>query len=262
MASGDLAPAKTFAESLQTLKGMTRKRSASVSSSSSLSSAKSLDADTFVPTINEEASVNGPRATAKSRADQRLVASHRPGANKSRGPTKIGLFSVFPNANKHHARKSAEPELDQLELSRRRQRLQQNQSFHEDYNSKFHAGESSERAVTAPGTSRPGSAYPTSSTAPVVHPHKVTGFHTSRASPVATLARSEFDSRNGISKKRSRDETDLDDEDLPTPRSSPGLLTVHPQLPASATISRSGTPRASRMPPSKKIRKSARVMVS
>jgi hypothetical protein len=258
--NGETAPAKTLHEGLQNLEGSTKNRSQSVSSSSSLSSAKSLDAETFAPAINEEAQINGTRAAAKSGADQRQAAAHKPGGNKSRGP-KIGLFSIFPNTNKTNARKQAGSEIDELELSRRRQRLQQNQSFHEDYNSRFHSGESSLRAVPAPVTSRPLHNYSTSISAPVVHPHNVTSFQATLSSPVDTLPSGDISLRNGTSKKRSRDDTEMDEDEIQTPRSSPGPLLVPPR-PGTASISRSGTPRGTRMPLAKKFKKSARVMVS
>jgi hypothetical protein len=258
--NGETDPTETFEEGLQNREGTSQKRSRSVSSSSSLSSAKSLDAETFAPAISEEAQVNGTRAAAKSGSDQRQAAVHKPGGNKSRGP-KIGLFSVFPNTNKTNARKPPDSEIDELELSRRRQRLQQSQSFHEDYNNRFHIGESSERAAPSPITSRPLYDYPTSIPAPVIHPHNLTSFQGALSSPIEAALPGEFALRNGISKKRSRDETDFDEEDVQTPRSSPGPLLVPPP-PGAASMSRSGTPRSSRMPPTKKIKKSARVMVS
>jgi hypothetical protein len=258
--NGETSPSKTFQEGLQSLERASQKRSQSVSSSSSLSSAKSLDAETFAPAINEEAQINGTRPAAKSGSDQRQAAAHKPSANKSRGP-RIGLFSIFPNTNKTNARKQTGSEIDELELSKRRQRLQQNQGFHEDYNSKFHTGESSERSVLAPITTRPIRDYSTSISAPVIHPHKVTTFQATLSSPVDAPPSGDLALRNGISRKRSRDDTDIDEEEIQTPRSSPGPLLVPPP-PGAASISRSGTPRGTRMPPTKKVKKSARVMVS
>ncbi len=259
--NGETAPTKTFEEGLQKLERTSQKRSQSVSSSSSLSSAKSLDAETFAPAINEEAQINGTRVAAKSGSDQRQAAAHKPGGNKSRGP-KIGLFSVFPNTSKTNARKQQSgSDIDELELSRRRQRLQQKQGFHEDYNSRFHIGESSERAELAPITFRPAPSYSTTISAPVIHPHKVTSFQGPLSSPVDALPSGDLSLRNGVSKKRSRDDTEIGDDEIQTPRSSPGPLLVPPPLGA-PSISRSGTPRGTRMPPTKKVKKSARVMVS
>jgi hypothetical protein len=261
MTNGDMTPSKAFQEGLQNLETTSQRRSQSVSSSSSLSSAKSLDAETFAPAINEEAQINGTRAAAKSGSDQRQAAAHKPGGNKSRAP-KIGLFSVFPNTNKTNARKQSAAEIDELELLRRRQRLQQNQDFHEEYNSRFHTGSSSERAVLAPVTARPIQNHSISIPAPVIHPHHITTFQAALSSPVDALpSAGDLKLRNGISKKRSRDDTDNDEEEIQTPRSSPGPLLVPPP-PGAATISRSGTPRGTRMPPAKKVKKSARVMVS
>lgn len=256
----EAAETSNFQEGLQNLEGSNQKRSQSVSSSSSLSSAKSLDAETFAPAINDEAQINGTRAAAKSGSDQRQAASHKPSGNKSRGP-KIGLFSIFPNTNKTNARKQPESEIDELELSKRRQRLQQSQWFHEEYNSRFHTGESSERIPPDPITTRPTPKPSVSLDGPVIHPHNVTNLQAALSSPVDAPPTGELTLRSGISKKRSRDDTDIDDEDLQTPRSSPGSLLVPPP-PGAANISRSGTPRGTRMPPSKKIKKSARVMVS
>jgi hypothetical protein len=259
--NGETPTAESFQEGLQNLEDTTHKRSQSVSSSSSLSSAKSLDAETFAPAISEEAQINGTRAAAKSGPDQRQAAAHKPGGNKSRA-AKIGLFSVFPNTNKTNARKqSGSADVDELELSRRRQLLQQNQGFHEDYNSRFHTGESSERATPAPVTSHPVRNPIISIPAPVIHPHNVTSFQATLSSPVEPLPPSELNLRNGTSKKRSRDESEIDEEEIQTPRSSPGPLLVPPP-PGAANISRSSTPRGTRLPPAKKIKKSARVMVS
>ena len=258
--NSESAPTKTFKEGLQDLEEMSQKRSPSVSSSSSLSSAKSLDAETFAPAINEEAQIDGTRAAAKSGSDQRQAAAHKPGANKSRGP-KVGLFSIFPNTNKTNARKQFVSEIDELELSRRRQRLQENQDFHEDYNSRFHNGESSERAVLASVKSRPVQNYSTSIQAPVIHPHNLTNFQATLSSPVEIPPAADLKVHNDVSKKRSRDDTEPDEEEIQTPRSSPGPLLVPPP-PGAASISRSDTPRGTRMPPAKKVKKSARVMVS
>lgn len=259
--NGENVDTRTFQEGLQNLERTSPKRSQSVSSSSSLSSAKSLDAETFAPAINEEAQINGTRAAAKSGLDQRQAAADKPGANKSRA-SKIGLFSVFPNTNKANARKQqAGSEIDELELSRRRQRLQQNQTFHEDYTSRFYTGESSERAVLAHIPSRPVENFSTSDQVPIIHSQSLSTSQDPLSSPADTLPSADFGLRDGISKKRSRDETEIDEEEVETPRSSPGLLLVPPP-PGAASISRSGTPRGTQMPPTKKAKKSARVMVS
>ena len=254
------AQSKSFQEGLQSLERTSQKRSRSVSSSSSLSSAKSLDAETFAPAINEEVQINGTKAAAKSGSDQRQATAHKAGGNKSRAP-KIGLFSIFPNTNKTNARKQAECEHNELELARQRERLQQNQSFHEDYSSRFHTGQSSERAELSAATSRLVRPYSTPIQTPVIHPHNVTSFRGTSSSPADTLPPADLNLRNGTSKKRSRDDTDLDDEEIQTPRSSPGPL-LFPPPPGAASISRSATPRGTRMPPTKKVKKSARVMVS
>jgi hypothetical protein len=259
--NGETVATESFKGGLQNLETAKPKRSRSVSSSSSLSSAKSLDAETFAPAINEEAQINGARAAAKSGSDQRQAAAHKPSGNKSRGP-KIGLFSIFPNTNKSNARKhQASPEIDELELSRRKQRFQQGQNFHEEYNNRFYSGESSERSVPIPVASLPAVTCPTPIPAPVIHPHNVSSDQAALSSPVDTAPPTDLGLRNGVSRKRSRNDTDIDEEDAQTPRSSPGPLLVPPP-PGASSISRSGTPRGTRMPPAKKIKKSARVMVS
>jgi hypothetical protein len=258
--NGENTQSKSFQEGLQSLERTTQKRSRSVSSSSSLSSAKSLDAETFAPAINEEVQINGTKAAAKSGSDQRQATAHKAGGNKSRAP-KIGLFSIFPNTNKTNARKQAECENNELELSRQRQRLQQNQTFHEDYSSRFHTGQSSERAELSAANTRLVQHYSTPIQTPVIHPHNVTRFRRTSSSPADTLPPADLNLRNGTSKKRSRDDSELDDEEVQTPRSSPGPL-LFPPPPGAASISRSGTPRGTRMPPTKKVKKSARVMVS
>lgn len=260
VANGETSPTDAFREGLQSLERASPKRSQSVSSSSSLSSAKSLDAETFAPAISEEAQINGTRTAAKSGSDQRQVTTQKAGGNKSRGP-KVGLFSIFPNTNKSNGRKQATSEADELELSRRRQRLQQNQGFHEDYDGRFYSGESCERAILAPTTSRPVRNFSTSISAPVIHPHNVINFQATLSSPVDTLPSRDLGLGNGISKKRSRDETEMEGDEIQTPRSSPGPLLVPPP-PGAASTSRSGTPRDTRMPPAKRIKRSARVMVS
>ena len=109
-------------------------RSRSVSSSSSLSSAKSLDAETFAPTIEAdgEPQLDGSRA-AKS-AGQRQ-ATHRvaaAGHNNTKTRTALssipkGTYTDFGSVHKSGANRfkkaKPEPEIDQEEIQRQKDEL-------------------------------------------------------------------------------------------------------------------------------------------
>jgi hypothetical protein len=96
---------------------------------------------------------------------------------------------------------------------------------------------------------------------PVTHPHHVHPASVLPSSPVGAEAPSEHLLRNGTCRKRSRNEHEDDEETAGTPASSsPPPLLVPP--PPGAATSRASTPRFTRLPPAKKLKKSARVMHS
>ena len=242
-----------------------RERSRSVSSSSSLSSAKSLDAETFAPTIELEsgAHIDGKKAGKPElrQASARVAASNRnrPAGHKTR----------FPNLNPSHSKATGkkrnapreDSDIDQEEISRQKRRFTE-QSFHDVSQS---AQESNERTVILDDRNWdlvPSRASTPTVPTPVVHPHYIHPLQAALSSPVEAEPPAEYTLRNSTSRKRSRNEIEFEEEGTHSPASSsPGPLLVPPP-PGAASLSRSGTPRVTRLPPSKKTKKSARVMVS
>jgi hypothetical protein len=99
---------------------------------------------------------------------------------------------------------------------------------------------------------------------PVIHPNRLVVSQAALTSALSIQAPSDDIPANGISRKRAYDEVDADDLDFTSPASSsPGRLLVPPPPPGVAkAASRAATPRATRLQPAPKTRKSARVMVS
>ena len=248
--------------------GVRPPRSRSASSSSSLSSAKSLDAETFAPTIevDGESQHNGSKA-AKS-AGQRQATNRVAAAGHNNTKTRAALSSIpkgpyadFNSVNKSTTNRfqkvKLDPEIDQEEIQRQRDELLQ-QSIH-DYDRQVRY-DSSERTVVAPRDQEP-SVLISDPPPPVTHPHHVHPAAGLLSSPVRPEAPSEHLLRNGTSRKRSRNEQEDDEEAVgtPAPSSTPPFLAPPP---GAATTSRASTPRFAKLPPAKKIKKSARVMHS
>jgi hypothetical protein len=99
---------------------------------------------------------------------------------------------------------------------------------------------------------------------PVIHPNRLFTSHTTISSPVSAHAPPDTILVNGVDRKRGHDDMGAEDLDIITPESSsPGpFLVPPPPLGASNITSRGTTPRATRLQPAAKTRKSARVMVS
>ena len=246
-------------------------RSRSASSSSSLSSAKSLDAETFAPTIEVDGDLqlNEPKA-AKS-AGQRQATNRVAAAGHNNTKTRTALSSIpkgpyadFNSANKsttnRFKRLKTDPEVDPEEIERQKDELLK-QVLHDDgrqarYNS-------SERTLVAPrgrDATIPSIVDPPP---PVIHPHHVHPASVLPSSPIGAEAPSEYLLRNGTSRKRSRNDHEDDEEAVGTPgSSSPPPFLAPPPPPGGVPSSRASTPRFAKLPPAKKIKKSARVMHS
>jgi len=263
-----MTPVDGGAESpLRSSSSPTRKRSRSVSSSSSLSSAQSMPEE-FGPALQAESQMERSfRPTG-----QRQAANRGPAGNKLRSaatnnhPTRHALsdFSTtIKFASKRFKKSRDEPELDAAELSRRKREYAAD-SFY-DYNN-FDHPESSERLPVHGNPDQPADSrlHPRP---PVVHPHQLNPSQVALSSPASTQAAPELHLPNGTGRKRNHDELEQDDIDVITPQSSspgPSFAAPPPGVAAAAAVSstRSATPRAARLPPPHKIRKSARVMVS
>jgi hypothetical protein len=250
--------------------GVRPARSRSASSSSSLSSAKSLDAETFAPTIEVDGDpqLNGSKA-AKS-AGQRQATNRVAAAGHNNTKTRTALSSIpkgpyadFNSVNKSTTNKfkkvKPDPELDPEEIQRQKYELLQ-QSIH-DYDCQS-PNESYKRSVVAPRDHESSVSSISIPPPPVTHPHHVHPAAALPSSPVGLEGPSEHQLRNGASRKRSRNEHEDDEEAVGTPASSPPPPFLAPPPPGAAASSRSSTPRFAKLPPAKKMKKSARVMHS
>jgi hypothetical protein len=252
---------------LRTLPGGTpeRQRSLSVASTSSLSSAPSVDErwrPAHLPPMPGESDYAVPVRSSGSRQ----AAKQKTRPSSTLPPSSDHPFAQFNNVSKFAAKKLKKPRVEESETDReaieqRRHELR-DQSYHDDYGHQRH--ESNLRPEMH--------SHPTSTTTilsnriptPVVHAHPLESSlaktsHAHRLSspaPAGPVA-------NGTGRKRRYHEIDDGDAGLQTPRStSPALLVPPP--PGVAATSRAATPRAAKgaPPPSLKARKSARVMVS
>lgn len=239
-----------------------RKRSGSESSSSSLSSAPSIPEGVAPPweTGNGRTGSAGQRqATGRGTAGHRL----RSAVSSQPAPTppqpEVAGSSSKTNASKRFKKTRDEPDFDIDELTRRK-RHYLDDSFH-DYNT-IPRPESNERDLVHGHPDRPVSSdHPPP---PVIHPNRLIVSLNALVSPVSSQMPSDSLPINGTSRKRVYDEIDADDMDISTPdTSSPGpFLAPPPPPPGVRASSRAATPRASRVQPAPKTRKSARVMVS
>ncbi|KIX03776.1 uncharacterized protein Z518_07329 [Rhinocladiella mackenziei CBS 650.93] len=244
-----------------------RKRSRSVSSTSSLSSAQSIP-DEFGPPLDREHQGEGRGASGRSRsAGQRQATSRMGAGNRLRSAansthalsapkhpySEVATTAKF--ASKKLKKGREDPEFDINELARRK-RHWLDDSFH-DYNT-IPRPESHERGPIHGHPERPEAEE--RPPAPVIHPNRLL---TTLSSPVSAQAPPENILSNGTSRKRAYGEIDADELDVITPESSsPGPLLVPPLSGLANAASRGATPRATRLQPAPKTRKSARVMVS
>jgi hypothetical protein len=246
-------------------------RSRSVSSSSSLSSAKSLDAETFAPTIegDGEGQPNGSKA-AKSAGQRQATIRVAAAAGHNNTKTRTALSSIpkgpyadFNSVNKSTTNRfkklKIDPEVNQEEIQRQKEELLQ-QSIHDyDQHPRY---DSSERTVVAPRDNESSVSSILNPPPPVIHPHHVHPASALPSSPIGPDAPSEHLLRNGTSRKRSRNEHEDDEDAAGTPASSSPPPFLAPPPPGATASSRASTPRFAKLPPAKKIKKSARVMHS
>jgi hypothetical protein len=243
-----------------------RCRSHSVSSSSSLSSAKSIP-ESFAPGVEaeSEAQINGARPVRSSgqrQAANRVAAGHRSRPSATIPPLPKHPFSDFNTTAKIAAKRLKKTrediDMDHAEIEKRRRDLEL-QSF-VDYND-IPRPEINDRTVLESDHSHPIS-LSVRVPPPVVHAHPLVPTQAALSSPISALAPPEQSQLNGTGRKRPYNEVDQDDTDIPTSlSSSPAPLLVPPPPPGAVGSSRAVTPRAAKLPPPAK-RKSARVMVS
>ncbi|KIW10792.1 hypothetical protein PV08_10091 [Exophiala spinifera] len=248
-----------------------RKRARSVSSDSSLSSAKSFPDDYAPPAARGPGGADGRRSRSMN---QRQAASRAATGGRLRstasatyhdpvgGQPIVETTSVAKGTSKkpQKTRDDIEFDIDELNL-RKRDFLQD--SFH-DYN-QIPRPESDERGLVHghPDVPDPSERPPP----PVVHPNRLPVSSTALSSPVTVPPDTILINGNANGRKRYRPFNDPDTDDIDTATSissSPGPAFVPPPPPGVANaISRGATPRAARFPPLQKgTRKSARVMVS
>ncbi|EXJ90920.1 hypothetical protein A1O1_04026 [Capronia coronata CBS 617.96] len=261
-----------------------RKRTRSVSTSSSLSSAKSLPLpDEFGAPLDRAQRGEGRTGSRRSRhagprqASTRTAAGNRlrsvasasasatnPPSTSSKHAVDSDTATATATASKAGSKKlkrsrEGESDYDIDELAKRKRHFLDD-SFH-DYNT-IPRPESHERE---PVHAHPNRADPIDNPPkPVIHPNRLMAPHAELSSPVSADAPQDRGLPNGTSRKRAYDEVDADEIDVITPdSSSPGPL-LGPPAPtgAAAASSRGVTPRATRLPPAAKARRSARVMVS
>lgn len=237
-----------------------RKRSGSVSSVSSLSSAKSIPEDEFGPPLAQQA--EGRASSGRSRSAGQRQATSRTGAGsrlRSAGAATNHLVhsASIQKQPQKKAKKSQEPDYDyDIDELSQRKRFFLDDSFH-DYNT-IPRPESNEREPVHGHPDRPES--PERPPPPVIHPNRLIVPAATLTSPVSSQAPPDNVLSNGAGRKRAYDEAE-DEIDVITPESSsPGPLLVPP--PPGVARSRGATPRSTRLQPPPKTRKSARVMVS
>ncbi|KIX98499.1 uncharacterized protein Z520_05800 [Fonsecaea multimorphosa CBS 102226] len=249
-----------------------RKRSGSVSTISSLSSAPSNTDEIpppWEPQGDEPAGVGRSRSAGQRQAASRGAAGNRlrSAASATTLPSQAVPKQSYPevatssktNSNKKFKKSREETEFDIDELSRRK-RHYLDDSFH-DYNT-IPRPESHERDPVHAHPERPISVD--NPPPPVIHPNRLVVPTATLTSLVSAQAPPDNNLANGTGRKRRYDEVDADDFDETTPdSSSPGPLLVPPPPPGVANAHpRGATPRATRLHPGQKTRKSARVMVS
>lgn len=246
-----------------------RKRARSVSSDSSLSSAKSFP-DEYAPPL---ARVPGGDDSRRSRSVNQRQAANRGAAGSRlrsaasatyREPTgsqpPLEPMPVAKGTSKKPQKIRDEVDFDIDELSLRKRDFLKD-SFH-DYNL-IPRPESDERELVHghPDVLDPNERPPP----PVIHPNRLPISSAVLSSP--TTVPPDTILINGNTRRRYKTYNDLDADDIDTATSissSPGPAFVPPPPPGVANAaSRGATPRAARFPPLQKgTRKSARVMVS
>ncbi|KAJ9628400.1 hypothetical protein H2204_009237 [Knufia peltigerae] len=246
-----------------------RKRGRSVSSDSSLSSAKSFPDDYAPPMARVPGGDDGRRSRSVSHrqaANRAVTGSRLRSAASATYREASGSQSLLdptpvPRGTSRKSQKTRdEVEFDIDELSQRKRDFLK-ESFH-DYN-QIPRPESDERELVHghPDVPDPDERPPP----PVVHPNGLATSSAVLSSPVTVPPDTIL--VNGNSRRRYKAYNDPDTDDIDTATSissSPGPAFVPPPPPGVANaMSRGATPRAARFPPLQKgTRKSARVMVS
>lgn len=246
-------------------------KSNSISSTSSLTSTLSSIPDDLSSTRGDdhETQVDNEqpvRLTETRQATNMVAAASRTRSSVVNQPEPSHPYSGFPTSIKFVNKKLSKTkpkseissEIEQLDLKKRE--LLSN-SF-QDYNN-IPRPESSERSIIH-GLPVANEAAVRIIPPPVLHPHPLRPSVVT-SSPTNTQAPFDPVTTNGTSRKRPYDE--IDDTNIDnTSVSSPSTLSPTPSLipppPAAVTAARGATPRSGRLPPPKKARKSARVMIS
>ncbi|OAP61823.1 hypothetical protein AYL99_04026 [Fonsecaea erecta] len=249
-----------------------RKRTGSVSTISSLSSAPS---DEVQPPWEPPGGDHGRGGGGSRSAGQRQSANRMAAGNRLRsaaGATALPSQAVpkqsYPEvatsskttSNKKTKKSREDTEFDIDEFSRRK-RAYLEDSFH-DYNT-IPRPESHERDAVHGHPVKPVSSTD-NPPPPVIHPNRLVVPTATLTSPTNAQAPPDNTLVNGTGRKRRYDEVDADDlDDSTADSSSPGPLLVPPPPPGVANAHpRGATPRSTRLHPAPKTRKSARVMVS
>ncbi|EXJ93054.1 hypothetical protein A1O3_01610 [Capronia epimyces CBS 606.96] len=267
-------PSERSSQQAATASPQKRKRSRSVSSSSSLSSAKSLPLpDEFGGPLDRGQQGEGGTGSGRARAAGRRQATSRTAAGNRLRST--ASAPNHPSASKQAdsdaapASKSAskklkrpregEADFDIDELAKRKKHFLDD-SFH-DYNT-IPRPESNERESVHGHPDRPDSIE--RAPRPVIHPNRLMAPHTEPSSPVSAQAQLDQDLPIGSRHKRTYGEAEAEDVDIITPESSSPAPLLAPPAPggAATATSRGATPRATRLQPTGKTRRSARVLVS
>ena len=269
-----------------------RSRSRSASTSSSLSSAQSLDAEIYAPAIEvgaqtpEAGDAKGAATTERRQAPTRGAPlpdlPPLPSAQNSHSPVSRPAYSYFPTVNQKAERRRhtkdrrpplSEEERAQLEEARRQLHASTYEHSTDPQLTALRQNIDSHRSQIRPPVDEdrepandPRAAI-VDDRAPVVHIHAPSFSHhlddlsSPPSSPMIAVSPAfpQFPNlRNGVGRKRPR--TDFEDDDAETPASSgPGDHLLPPY--AGGGSSRAGTPKVNNRP-AKKIKKSARIMIS
>ena len=246
-----------------------RKRAGSNSSTSTLSSAKSIPEE-FAP---EQAEGDGEDGIADERPDSKsLKGGQRQGSDRAKlrsagisHPNSKHPFHAFPDVAKIAAKKlkksKEDLDYDPADVERRRRRFEDD-SFR-DYNYRFHDTVNERNHIPYLDED-----YAATSTddriphPPIVHAQPVTASQLQPDSSFGFQSAPDKSLPNGTSRKRNYDEMADDDDRLSSLSSTPDPVFIPPPPLHARMSSRAGTPRMAKHPVITKARKSARVMIS
>lgn len=247
-----------------------RKRSGSNSSTSSLSSARSIPEE-FAP---EQPETEGEEGNADERPrSKNLKGGQRQGSDRAKlrssgisHPNSKHPFHAFPDVAKLAAKKLKKPkedlDYDPADVERRRRRYEDD--ILQDYNYRHHDTVNLREPLAYLDED-----YPATTTAervlppPIVHAHPVSAKTTKLDSSFESRSAPDKSLPNGTGRKRNYDEMEDDDDDLSWMFSlTPEPIVVPPPPVGVRLASRANTPRMAKHPALNKARKSARVMIS